>query len=36
MSYIERYIGFLSKFIDVKSPVKGVFDCSNGPVGKEL
>jgi len=36
MNYTNLYVKFLKRFFRVKSPVKVVFDCSNGTVGPVL
>lgn len=36
MNYTNLYVKFLRRFFRIKSPVKVVFDCSNGTVGPVL
>ena len=36
MNYTNLYVKFLKRFFRIKSPVKVVFDCSNGTVGPVL
>lgn len=36
MEYIKKYIDFLSKYLSLESPIKVVFDCSNGTTGRVL
>ena len=36
MNYINLYAKFINKFLKVKTPVKVVFDCSNGTTGLVL
>lgn len=36
MNYVQKYADFLKGFLDLSSPVRVVFDCSNGAVGPVL
>ena len=36
MNYVNLYVNFLKRFFNLKSPVKVVFDCSNGTTGPIL
>ena len=36
MNYLKRYVDFLEKYLSIDTPIKAVFDCSNGTTGMIL